>query len=88
MDLRGANLREADLLGANLQGADLTGANNLSDEQLASTYMLREATMPDCSRYDGRFSLLGDIEDARKHGVDTNSSQWMAQWYGVSLEEY
>lgn len=87
-DLRGANLQEVDLLGANLQEADLRGVLNLSDEQLAKTYILRGAMMPDGGRCDGRFNLLGDIKDARKQGVDTDSPEAMAEWYGVSLEEY
>jgi uncharacterized protein YjbI with pentapeptide repeats len=60
-----ANLYKADFSRANLRGANLFKANlqearNLTDEQLAQAYRLWGAIMPDGSRYDGRFNLLGD----------------------------
>jgi Pentapeptide repeats (8 copies) len=55
------DLREANLYGANLQGADLQGANlqeanlqgaEVTDGQLAATWSLQDATMPDGSKHD------------------------------------
>jgi len=93
--LRGANLRGADLSGANLLGAYLLGAYlrlaNLRradlrgakvwDRQLAECSELWGAIMPDVSRYDGRFSLEGDIAFAREEGIKTDDSSAMARWY-------
>lgn len=69
-NLRGARLTRAnlyksdfsraDLRGANLFRANLQEARNLTGEQLAQAYRLWDAVMPDGSRYDGRFNLLGD----------------------------
>jgi uncharacterized protein YjbI with pentapeptide repeats len=55
-DLRRANLRGADLRGANLRGAvldyaDLQGAQ-VTDEQLADTWSLQDAVMPDGRKYE------------------------------------
>jgi uncharacterized protein YjbI with pentapeptide repeats len=60
-----ANLYKADfsrvnLCGANLFKANLQEARNLTEEQLTQAYRLWGAVMPDGSRYDGRFNLLGD----------------------------
>jgi hypothetical protein len=97
-DLQGASLLEARLQGADLslaklQGTCLSETNlygvlNLRDEQLAQAKMLWGATMPDGSHYDGHFKLAGDIEAARKQGVDNDDPAAMADFYGVSLEEY
>lgn len=63
-DLSGANLSLADLSDANLFRADLSNANlrgaQVTDEQLAQAKSLKGATMPDGSKYDGRFNLPGD----------------------------
>jgi uncharacterized protein YjbI with pentapeptide repeats len=81
-DLGEATLREADLTGAslgaaNLKRADLAGANlrgvcNLREEELARAYRLHGATMPDGSRYDGRFDLPGDEELAAVSSNEAN----------------
>ncbi len=89
------------LNGATLYEADLTGAKFLSvdtiddaDEYAAMHYHLhhvsnlRYATMPDGSRYDGRYNLRGDLEDAETDEIDTENSVAMANFYGVTLEEY
>ena len=91
--LRGTNLYGADLDGANLEDADLTQANltrsrNLVDSQLTQVRRLHGATMPDGSRYDGRFNLPGDIIFARMGGRNTGDAFSMAEFYGVSVDEY
>jgi len=60
--LGGANLQGASLWSAKLHGACLIDANLhrvdiLTDTQLATAEGLRGATMPNGSRYDGRFNL-------------------------------
>jgi hypothetical protein len=92
-NLRGANLSHSDfegslVLAADLRGANLEGAINLPDEMLATSYAMRGATMPDGTLYDGRFRLSGDLSQAEDEGVDTSSEQEMADYYGVSIEEY
>jgi len=91
--LNKANLRFALLSGANLKGAFLNQANlqgilDVTEDQLAQAYKLRSATMPDGSRYDGRFNLEGDLADARFLHTDTNDPAAMANFYGISLEQY
>jgi uncharacterized protein YjbI with pentapeptide repeats len=87
-NLRGADLSAASLQGADLFDADLEGACNLSDEQFAQVSRLRAAKMLDGSRYDGRFDLEGDLRDADLLHVDINDPVAMADFYGISLEEY
>lgn len=96
-DLRGANMYQADLEGcdltnAKLQGADFYQANlkgvRVSDEQLATLITLREATMPDGSRYDGRFNLPHDFNLMRKKSVNLNDPEAIAEYYGVSVDVY
>lgn len=83
-----ANLQAADLLKADLKGTDLKGVLGLDDGQFVRTLGLQGSTMPDGSRYDGRFSLQSEIEDATEDGINTNMPAAMAEWYGVSLDEY
>jgi uncharacterized protein YjbI with pentapeptide repeats len=61
-DLRGASLGAINLKRADLSGANLHGVCNLREEELARAYRLQGATMPDGTRYDGRFDLPGDEE--------------------------
>ena len=100
--LSGANLQGAGLAGANLQrtridkamldGASLSHVNlfdsDVADEQLARAHMLVDAAMPNGDRYDGRFDLRGDVEQARVAGFVGSDPTAMARFYEVSLEAY
>jgi uncharacterized protein YjbI with pentapeptide repeats len=91
--LNKANLRFSLMAGANLKGAFLNQANlqgilDLTEEQLSQAYKLRGTTMPDGSRYDGRFNLEGDLADARFLHVDINDPAAMADFYGIAVKEY
>jgi uncharacterized protein YjbI with pentapeptide repeats len=88
-----ARLMDADLAGTNLIGADmykanLTGARHLSSAQLALAKRLFGAIMPDGGTYDGRYNLKGDLEFARWGQVDIDDPVEMAEFFGVSLEDY
>ena len=83
-NLDGATLSEANLEGAILSRADLTRAV-VKDKQLEQAKSLKDATMPDGSYYDGRFNLEGDIELARKQGVNTDDPEAMALWFASEL---
>jgi uncharacterized protein YjbI with pentapeptide repeats len=97
-DLRGAHLNRTNLYGvdlrkANLQGASLIRANlscakNISIYQLAETNSLFGTAMPDGSIYDGRLNLIGDIEIAYLRDIDINNPESMANFYGISIEEF
>jgi len=101
-NLRGSNWENANLYEADLTGCDLTNARLqhadfvkatlerviVTEEQLAYTDNLCGATMPDGSRYNGRFVLPGDLNWARRKGVMLTSPEEMADFYGVSVEEY
>ncbi|MBN1666136.1 MAG: hypothetical protein JW862_03585 [Anaerolineales bacterium] len=49
---------------------------------------LQGATIPDGSRYDGRFNLAGDLANARSANLDPNNPVKTADFYGVALSEY
>jgi uncharacterized protein YjbI with pentapeptide repeats len=91
-DLRFAKLNSADLeqtalIGANMQWATLTDAQHLTDAQLASVWALQGATMSSGYRYNGCYNLRGDMLEAAQCGVP-NDPELMADFYGVSVEEY
>lgn len=91
-DLRHANLEGARLYRANLQAASLVETNltraAVVEGELLYACTLKEAIMPDGSRYDGRLSLEGDIERAQLNGLDPSKPEEMAKWYEVSTEQY
>jgi uncharacterized protein YjbI with pentapeptide repeats len=86
--LQGVNFDHADLAGADLYKSNLRGARNLTNEQLMQANQLFGALMPDGAVYDGRFNLAGDLALARWAKKDVNDSQAMAEFYGVSLDEF
>jgi|YNPNPStandDraft_1061719.scaffolds.fasta_scaffold29352_2 hypothetical protein len=90
--LGGADLRETDLEGVDLQDASLDEAllqgANLTSAQLATAHRLRGAILPDGTRYDGRFNLAGDRQDALAAGVAWDDPKAVAEFYGVEPETY
>jgi len=87
-DLSEARLDDADLRGAQLAHADLGRATGLSSHQLASARELWGATMADGRRYDGRFDLPGDLEEAERRGYQVADRTAMARFYDVPLLEF
>lgn len=91
-DLTGCDLTRADLRRADLRSTALAGANlrdaQIHLPQLTEAESLADATMPDGSRYDGRFRLLGDWYAGREDGVYPDEPERMAEWYGVSEAQY
>lgn len=87
-NLRGANFEHAELQNAALTNSILQGARNLSENQLIQTSCLRGAMMPDGSRYDGRYNLIGDATEAFSHGFDVEDPHSLADYYDISLEDY
>jgi len=85
--LRGANLQGADLTGTILEDADLTGANVLP-AQLVRAAALDGATMPNGTRYDGRYSLSLDLDTAESEHVYPDQPERLAEWYGIPIEIY
>jgi hypothetical protein len=102
VNLRGAILRNANLQGmrprAVLQGANLQWEAPLTDQQLVTLNSLMGTTMPDGSRYDGRFNLIGDLKGlfrdysgvavAYRGSPEFGNSEAFARFYGVPLETY
>jgi len=86
-DLRDTDLTNAILIGADFVLANLEGAQ-VSDAQLAKTHTMYGCTLPDGSRYDGRYNLPGDFDYARRQNINTGSVEDMAAWYGVTLDQY
>ena len=87
-DLEGAHMFQTNIKNAKLWNANLLGVRDLTDSQLASASRMRDATMPNGNRYDGRYNLTGDIMDATDDGFDIENDETMAAWYGVSLTDY
>ena len=87
-NLSGANLKDAKVENADFYKASLRGVQNLTVDQLMMVARLWGATMPDGERYDGRFSLFGDLLLAHWNNVDTSDSLAMAEFYGVPLDIY
>jgi uncharacterized protein YjbI with pentapeptide repeats len=87
-------LKHADLIYADLTGATFKGmayGKYSEDEQhiqLQETKRLQCAIMPNGKKYDGRYSLEGDISIAKARGVDINNKEFMAKFYEVTVEEY
>ncbi len=86
--LRGANLKDANLTNADLYKVNLRGATNLTEAQLSTVNELFGSIMPDGSVYNGRFNLFGDLARARWAKVNVDDPKAMAEFYGVSPEEY
>lgn len=85
--LKNANLTHANLFSAMLTDADLSGATVI-DDQLVWANTLAGATMPDGSRYDGRYNLDGDVEDAEDSAIDPEDAEQMAAYYDVEQSTY
>lgn len=86
-NLRSSDLREAKLKDTVLTEVDFTNAR-IRPSQLVEARALRDAIMPDGTKYDGRFNLLGDINRARKKGIDPSSPNDMADYYHIPVESY
>ena len=87
-DMRGSDLGNAVLTRADFVQANLKNVKNLTDKQLADLSTMHGATMPDGTKYDGRYRLPDDFAYAVRKQIDTESDKAMAQWYGVPLDKY
>ena len=87
-NLSGANLRDAKIENADFYKANLRGVRNLSEDQIRLAARLWGAIMPDGEKYDGRFSLFGDLALAEWNSVNTEDPQAMADFYQVPLDVY
>ena len=83
-----ANMVDVNLDRANLIRANLQSVRHLNENELMRANSMFGATMPDGSRYDGRYNLVGDLANARFASLDPNNPVEMAGFYGVSLSEY
>lgn len=96
-DWRDANLYQADLTGCDLrntkmQKADLVEANltnaQVTEDQLVTTDIMWKCILPDGSLYNGKYNLPHDFEVARRKNFNPDDPASMAEYYGVSLENY
>lgn len=86
-------LKNARFLGADLTGAKFLGVfdgimTESEHPHLCAAFTLAGSIMPNGKRYDGRYNLEGDINQAAAQGYDIDNRQDMAEFYEVSLEEY
>lgn len=91
--MRDATFEGAFMGGAKLKGSVLVGANfknatELTSKMLSEAKMLLAATMPNGTRYDGRFNLDGDLQIGKERGFDMSNSELAAHFYGVPLGIY
>lgn len=87
-DLSDADLENANLYKVRLKEANLSGAKNVVNEQLVTADILRKAVLPDGSIYDGRFNLDIELGTARRNGYVPENPQSMADYYGISIDDY
>jgi hypothetical protein len=87
-----ADLRNTDLINAELGNADFYEANlegaKVTPEQLRTAKTMRRCTMPDGSKYDGRYNLSWDLALMKRDGFDANDPASAAAYYEVPLEAY
>lgn len=69
VDFSDAILTEADVSGASFVDCTFDGAT-IGEKQLRLAARLRGTTFPDGQRYNGAYDLPGDLEDARRAGID------------------
>jgi uncharacterized protein YjbI with pentapeptide repeats len=89
--LREANCSNVIFMSVSLKGADMTKANLsgsiLRQHHFITLHGLQGARMPSGSIYDGRYNLYGDMVIVHEL-LEMLGTQAIAQYYGVSLEEY
>ncbi len=88
VNFQGAFLNDCDLQNADLRSANLKDVNINDLDCFKRTARMCGSIMPDGQRYNGGYNLSGDIEDAKKRGVDIKDLASMATFYGISLNEY
>ncbi|HEX2623312.1 MAG TPA: pentapeptide repeat-containing protein [Phototrophicaceae bacterium] len=81
-DLRNAKIQKADFVDANLKDAQV------SEDQLAATDIMWKCVMPDGKLYNGKYNLPHDFEVAARKNYNPNDPASMAEYYGVSVEDY
>lgn len=80
---RNANCYGASFVQTELSWSDFENTQFLSESQLQEASMLWGATMPDGSRYDGRFDLRGDREEAVRWAVHYSDPAARAAFYNA-----
>lgn len=102
LDFRGADWRDANLYQADLTNCDLRNTKiqkadlveavlvncKVIEDQLITTDIMWKCILPDGSRYNGKYNLPHDFEVARRKGFNVDDPRSMADYYGVSLEDY
>ena len=81
-DFENSKIGSTDLSFANLRGA------NVSDLQLQTASKLAHAIMPDGSRYNGRFHLSGDSQDAQVAGFNVNDKTALCRFYDIPFRNF
>lgn len=87
-DLQGCDFSRTNLRLTYLTGANLRFARGLTENKLSQVSSLRGATMPNGSKYDGRYNLPSDLRNAKRQNLDLSDDHAMAEFYGISLEVY
>jgi hypothetical protein len=86
------NLADAGLVDANLSDANFKYANlehaRVTRNQLEKSYSLRGTVLPNGKVYDGSFQLKGDLDEAKKDGIDIDDPAALAKWYAIPWDVF
>ncbi len=82
-DIKNVEFKDAELMLANFKRAWIFPNDwaFLSKDPLSAAKSLRGAILPKGKRYMGSYTLLGDIEDAKKNNIDTSNPTLMKEYY-------
>jgi uncharacterized protein YjbI with pentapeptide repeats len=84
---KGAELHGAACDGASLVGCDFTDAH-LEETVFQRAQRLRGCTLPDGTRYDGRYNLPGDRHDATNYHYNLNDPDQRKKFYTSDMLEF
>ena len=86
-DLSNSNLYNSDLSGADLSWTNLEGCEMLTENQLGQCRSLWGCILPNGERYDGRFDLPGDIEEAKRYGINYDDPTERTRFYSIDFHQ-
>jgi uncharacterized protein YjbI with pentapeptide repeats len=88
VNFQGAFINDCDLHNTDMRSSNLKEVSISNSDSFKTANRICGAIMPDGQRYNGSYNLSGDLEDAKKRGIDIKDSKSMAAFYGVSLDDY
>lgn len=81
-----ANLDKTSFEGVSFVSCDFTGVH-IDENMFSKAFRLRGCLLPSIGQYDGHFHLPGDIEDARKFGLNLDIQEQRTAFYEAKAIE-